>query len=62
MGWESRIVYSRWPEKMLCNGFIGSANDIIFSTEPGVKDNSQVFSGGNFRDFQGAGWVMGRGV
>ncbi len=28
-------------------GVIGSADDIIFSTEPGVKDNSQVVSGGN---------------
>ncbi len=28
-------------------GFIGSADDIIFVNEPGVKDNSQVFSDGN---------------
>ncbi len=27
-------------------GFIGSTDDIIFSTEPGVKDDSQVFGGG----------------
>ncbi len=26
-------------------GFIGSTDDIIFSTEPGVYDDSQVFGG-----------------
>ncbi len=31
--------------KQHSTGFIGSADD---STEPGVQDNSQVFSGGNF--------------
>ncbi len=28
-------------------GFFGSTDDIIFSTEPGVKDDSQVFGGGD---------------
>ncbi len=28
-------------------GFIGSTDDIIFSTEPGVKDDSQVIGGGD---------------
>ncbi len=28
-------------------GFIGSTDDIIFSTEPGVLVNSQVFGGGD---------------
>ncbi len=30
------------------SGFIGGADDIMFNTEPGVCDNSQVFCGGNF--------------
>ncbi len=40
-------------------GFIGSADAIIFSTKPEVFDNSQIFSGGNFWDYLGAGWVLG---
>ncbi len=30
-----------------------------FSNEPGVKDNSQVFAGGNHWDCLGVGWVQG---
>ncbi len=41
-------------------GFIGSAEHIIFNIEPGVLDNSQVFSGGSFWYCLGVGWVMGR--
>ncbi len=41
-------------------GFIGNAADINFSTEPGVKDNFQVFGGGNVWDCLAVGWVMGR--
>ncbi len=37
-------------------GLIVSADDIILSTEPGVSDNSQAFSGGNF----GSGCMWGR--
>ncbi len=29
------------------SGFIGSSDDIIFSTGPGVEDNAQVFGGGD---------------
>ncbi len=41
-------------------GFIGSANDIIFSTEPAVQGCSQVFNLGNFWDCLGVGWDMGQ--
>ncbi len=41
-------------------GFIGNTDDIIFSTEPGVWDNSQVFGGGDCWYGLGVGWVMGR--
>ncbi len=47
------------PVKQHPTGFICSADGIIFSTEPEVYDNSQVFSGGNFWDYLGVGWVMG---
>ncbi len=43
-------------------GFIGSADDIIFGTEPGVQDKPQVLSGGDCWYGLGVGWVMGRGV
>ncbi len=44
-------------------GFIGIAGDIIFSSEPGVLDNSQVFGGGDCWYGLGVGWVMvGEGV
>ncbi len=41
-------------------GFISSAGDLIFNTEPGVWDNSQVFGGGDCWYGLGVGWVMGR--
>ncbi len=41
--------------KQHSKGFIGSAEDIIFSTEPGVQDTSQVFSGGKFSYCLGVG-------
>ncbi len=41
-------------------GTIGSADDIIFSTEPGVKDNSQGFGVGDCWYSLGVGLVMGR--
>ncbi len=43
-------------------GFIGSADDIIFSTEPGVYDNSQAFGGGDWWHGPGVRLVLGRGV
>ncbi len=39
---------------------IDSAEDIIFSTEPDVLDNSQVFGGADSWYGLGVGWVMGR--
>ncbi len=36
--------------KQHSTGFIGSADDIIFSTEPGIEANSLVISGENFWD------------
>ncbi len=41
-------------------GFIGSADDMFFRTEPSVQDNSQLFSGGNFWDGLVFGWTTGR--
>ncbi len=40
-------------------GFIGSADEIIFSIEPGVLDNYQVFGCGNCWDCPGVVWVVG---
>ncbi len=37
-------------------GFIGSADDIIFSTEPGVQNSSQVFVVETFADV----WAWGK--
>ncbi len=36
-----------FQEKQQSTGFIGSADDIFFSTESGVEDHSQVFAGGD---------------
>ncbi len=41
-------------------GFIGSADDIIYSTKPGVEENYQVFGDGNCWYGPGVGRVMGR--
>ncbi len=62
IGWDAcwvDSIFNMWSDKKCVQrerwfqvkrhppGFIGSADDIIISTEPGFEDNSQVFSGGD---------------